>query len=241
MKETPLRPAASLASPSQDPAAAARAVRCACACRAARRPLPPAPEGPRGLRARRSPGVSCLGPSGGDRARRSWRATGQAVHGAAPEARAGERRRRRNGTRAARMGEATRVTTGRGAAARRVPCSPLHLRAEGPNKEECMQSLPYPDFRAREVGLQPPCPSYVGSTPTAMSSSGGAGLPRNQFGPVSVGSAHGCAPAASFPLMHGTASQTCRSHAPSGREISFPGLRCLESWRRTVGFVFARH
>lgn len=124
MKETPLRPAASLASPSQDPAAAARAVRCACACRAARRPLPPAPEGPRGLRARRSPGVSCLGPSGGDRARRSWRATGQAVHGAAPEARAGERRRRRNGTRAARMGEATRVTTGRGAAARRVPCTP---------------------------------------------------------------------------------------------------------------------
>lgn len=108
MKETPLRPAANLASPSQDPAAAARAVRRACPCRAAaRRPLPPAPDWRSGSRGRRSPGVSCLGPSDRDGASRSYQASSQAMSRAAPEARAWERRRRCNGTLAVRVGVAT--------------------------------------------------------------------------------------------------------------------------------------
>lgn len=76
-----------------------------------------------------------------------------------------QRRRRRNGTRAARVGEATRVTTGRGAAARRVTCTPLHLRTEGPNKEECRQSPPDPDFRAGEVEVRCAAPSAASSMP----------------------------------------------------------------------------
>lgn len=66
--------------------------------------------------------MSCLRPSGRDGASRSCRASGQAMSRAAPEARTGERRRRRNGTRAVRMGVATRVATGRGDVLCRVTC-----------------------------------------------------------------------------------------------------------------------
>lgn len=243
MKETPLRPAASLASPSQDPAAGRPGCPAAPVLRRAAPPPTPTCSGvaTRGRGHGDSPGLSCLGPSDGQGARKSRRATGQAMDGAAREARAGERRRRRNGTLAVRVGGASRVTAGRGDAARGVTCAPSASGPGVPAGKSAWRSLPFAGTRGpgrrKRGALRPPQPVRPSfhrfGARGSVSSSGEAALPRDELEPGSVGSAteepQGLRSCGLLPThaREGFTKHVRASHALS-REISFPWSRGMQ-------------